>query len=220
MTDLSGADARHAEAMDRMYRFTRHVYDLTRKPYLLGRDRMIAALAVPEGGSVLEMGCGTGRNLIAVARRHPTARLYGFDISAEMLRTAKANIARAGLSHRIQIARGDATAFDAAEVFGLTSFDRVYFSYTLSMIPDWVAALCEGHRLTASGGRLGIVDFGEGRGLPAPFRAGLWRWLALFHVEPRLDLGAALQVLAGETGRPLSFEQPYRGYAQIGIVGS
>lgn len=220
MADLSGANDRQAEAMDRMYRFTRHVYDLTRKPYLLGRDRMIAGLAVPEGGTVLEMGCGTGRNLIAVAGRHPSARLYGFDISAEMLRTAKANIDRAGLAHRIRIARGDATAFDAGREFGIAAFDRVYFSYTLSMIPDWAAALCEGHRLTAPGGRLGVVDFGEGRGLPAPLRAGLWRWLALFHVEPRLDLGAALQVLAGETGRPLAFEQPYRGYAQIGFVGT
>ena len=29
-----------AEQMDRMYRYQRHIYDLTRKYYLLGRDRI------------------------------------------------------------------------------------------------------------------------------------------------------------------------------------
>src|SRR6185369_18061427 len=100
-----------ASAMDRMYRYTRHIYDLTRKPYLLGRDQLIAELDLEAGGSVLEMGCGTGRNLIAVARAYPEAELYGFDISEEMLKTAKAAVARAGLADRIHLRRGDATAF-------------------------------------------------------------------------------------------------------------
>src|SRR4051812_29340351 len=95
------AAASHATAMDRMYRHTRHIYDLTRKPYLLGRDRLIAELGLEAGGTVLEMGCGTGRNLIAVARAYPEAELYGFDISEEMLKTAKTSVSRAGLGDRI-----------------------------------------------------------------------------------------------------------------------
>ncbi|MEP4422552.1 MAG: methyltransferase domain-containing protein, partial [Nitratireductor sp.] len=71
----------HAALMDANYRFQRHVYDLTRKYYLLGRDRLVDALQVPAGGSVLELGCGTGRNLVRVARRYPHARLFGLDIS-------------------------------------------------------------------------------------------------------------------------------------------
>ena len=59
----------HATAMDRMYRQTRHIYDLTRTPYLLGRDRLIAELGLEAGGSVLEMGCGTGRNRLRVRAR-------------------------------------------------------------------------------------------------------------------------------------------------------
>ena len=62
---------RHADLMDGIYRHQRHIYDATRKFYLLGRDEMIEGLAVPSGGSVLEIGCGTGRNLIAAARRYP-----------------------------------------------------------------------------------------------------------------------------------------------------
>ena len=69
MTDAADAST----LMDRMYRHQRHIYDLTRKFYLLGRDRLIAALD-PAAGDVLEIGCGTGRNLILAARRYPNAR--------------------------------------------------------------------------------------------------------------------------------------------------
>ena len=64
----------HAALMDGVYRGQRHIYDLTRKYYLLGRDRMIDELQPPVGGHVLEIGCGTGRNLIAAARCWPGAQ--------------------------------------------------------------------------------------------------------------------------------------------------
>ena len=57
-----------AGLMDRMYRFQRHIYDATRKFYLLGRDGLVDRLQPPMDGSVLEIGCGTGRNLIRIAR--------------------------------------------------------------------------------------------------------------------------------------------------------
>ena len=64
----------HGARMDAIYRGQRHIYDITRKYYLLGRDRVIDDLAPPPGGSVLEVGCGTARNLITAARRWPDAR--------------------------------------------------------------------------------------------------------------------------------------------------
>ena len=69
-----------AVLMDRIYVWQTGIYDLTRKPYLLGRDRLIASLAPPVGGQVLEIGCGTGRNLVEAARRWPHANFHGFDI--------------------------------------------------------------------------------------------------------------------------------------------
>lgn len=204
-------------AMDRMYRLTRHVYDATRKPYLLGRDRLIDGLDVPPGGSVLEMGCGTGRNLIAAGRRHPGARLHGFDISSEMLKTARRNVERSGLD--IRLAEGDACSFDPEAAFGLARFDRVYFSYTLSMIPNWTVALAHGLSLVKEGGRLSVVDFGFCEGLGAPVRHLLHGWLSLFHVTPRADLEAETARLAQGSGRTLHFERPARGYAQLGVIG-
>ncbi len=74
--------------MDAMYRHQRHIYDLTRKFYLFGHDQLLASLPAPPGAAVLEMGCGTGRNLVKLARRAPAARLYGVDVSRVMLDTA------------------------------------------------------------------------------------------------------------------------------------
>ena len=131
----------HAGLMDEVYRGQRHIYDLTRKYYLLGRDRLIAEMDVPDGGTVLEIGCGTGRNLAQIAKKWPQARLYGLDISEEMLKSATLNLRRAGCVDRTELGQADASRFDAISLFGRARFDRIMFSYTLSMIPDWQGAL-------------------------------------------------------------------------------
>src|SRR5260221_5461295 len=82
------------EKMDRMYRFQRHFYDLSRKYYLFGRDRLLKKMNIQENETVLEVGCGTARNLFKLAVLHPNAQLFGFDASNEMLKTAEAH--RAG----------------------------------------------------------------------------------------------------------------------------
>jgi S-adenosylmethionine-diacylgycerolhomoserine-N-methlytransferase len=131
----------NSRLMDEIYQHQRHVYDLTRKYYLLGRDRLIDELVPPPGGRVLEIGCGTGRNLIRAAQKYPEALFYGIDISAEMLQTARTEIAKAGLSERIFIAQADAESFSGNALFRRDQFDRVFFSYSLSMIPNWEGAL-------------------------------------------------------------------------------
>jgi S-adenosylmethionine-diacylgycerolhomoserine-N-methlytransferase len=204
--------ADHAGHMDAIYRGQRHIYDLTRKYYLLGRDRLIDELAPPADGTVLEVGCGTARNLIQAAKAWPDARFFGLDISEAMLETARAKVAQAGLSHRIVLAQGDATAFDPAEMFGVRAFDRIMQSYTLSMIPDWTGAIGESATHLAPGGSLHIVDFGQQEGLPRWWRTLLFAWLAKFDVTPRESLQAALADVAGSRlGK--DFHPLYRGYA-------
>src|SRR5262245_896537 len=82
--EMNFASPDRAQAFDRMYRNQRHIYDLTRCYFLFGRDRLIRGLDPPSSGNVLEIGCGTARNLIQAARRYPAAVFYGFDISTEM----------------------------------------------------------------------------------------------------------------------------------------
>ncbi|MFA5988242.1 MAG: class I SAM-dependent methyltransferase [Sphingomonas sp.] len=206
--------------MDAIYQTQRHFYDLTRKYYLLGRDRLIRDLAPPAGGTVLEIGCGTGRNLITAAKAWPDARYFGIDISAAMLETARASVAKAGLSGKITLAQGDATAFDAEALFSTARFDRIFQSYTLSMIPDWQGALREGADKLAPGGRLDVVDFGQQEGLPRAFRAGLFAWLAKFDVSPRRELEEALHNIAAPRALTVQFAPLYKGYAWTGRLSA
>ncbi|MEZ5774556.1 MAG: class I SAM-dependent methyltransferase [Hyphomicrobiaceae bacterium] len=207
-----------ARAMDAIYRSQRHIYDLTRKYYLLGRDRLIAELDPPTGGHVLELGCGTGRNLVLAARRHTDAQLHGIDISQAMLETAAASIKRAGLDRRIRLAAGDASSVDTAAAFGLAHFERVFISYSLSMIPPWRETVGHALSLLAPRGSLHIVDFGDQAELPGWFRSGLRAWLAKFHVEPRADLRDVLAREAATRGLDLRFERLYRDYAQYAVL--
>ena len=71
----------HKLQMESIYSFQRHIYDVSRKHYLLGRDRLLHDLAPPKNGAVLELGCGTGRNLVIAANNHKSANFYGLDIS-------------------------------------------------------------------------------------------------------------------------------------------
>jgi S-adenosylmethionine-diacylgycerolhomoserine-N-methlytransferase len=213
MTDIAASD----ELMDRLYRRQRHVYDATRKYYLLGRDRLIRRLDPPAGSRVLEIGCGTARNLIVAARAYRDVNFFGIDISAEMLGTARRLVEREGLGADIRLARADATSFDPALLFGVPGFSRIFISYSLSMMPGWQAVLERSLAWLAPGGELHVVDFGGQERLPGWFRQALREWLRRFHVTPRDDLEAELTLLGLRTGALTIFERPFRGYAQYAI---
>jgi len=213
---VNGAPA--AVLMDRMYRHQRHIYDFSRKYYLLGRDRLIARLAPPSGGTVLEIGCGTGRNLIAAAHRYPAVHFHGLDVSTAMLTTAQHHIARRGLSSHIRVIQADACALDPAAHFGRTRFDRVFISYSLSMIPAWRDVVAGVPGLLAPHGQVHIVDFGDQDGLPPWLRRSLRRWLALFDVRPCDDLAGVLRTVATNAHLDVNIESLYRGYARYALM--
>ncbi len=189
----------HAGLMDRVYRRQRYVYDFTRKYYLFGRDRLIRDLSLPPGASLVEVGCGTARNLIAIAAAYPEARLYGLDASEAMLETARAAVRRAGLEHRIILVQGLAEYLTPAQ-FGVEGFENVLFSYSLSMIPDWRAALAAGSAALTPSGRLHVVDFGDLTGLGVLAERVMRAWLKLFHVTPRVEFLETLEQVAGKNG--------------------
>ena len=217
-SNLDRGSLAHAKSMDRIYGVQRHFYDVTRAYYLLGRDRMLEALKLEDGETALEIGCGTGRNLIGAAERYPQAKLFGFDISSEMLRSAESSIARAGLASSVTLGLADATQFDAKALFGQKQFDRVYFSYTLSMIPDWQTALEQAFLAVNPGGSLHVVDFGDCARLPRWFKKMLYTWLAQFHVTPRLALETAISELIGNEGGRVEVSRPFRSYSIIAKV--
>lgn len=200
----------HAALMDRVYRGQRHIYDFTRKYYLFGRDRLIRELDCRPGLALLELGCGTGRNLELIAKAWPGVHRHGLDISSEMLKNARKRLGAEG-----RLALGDATNFDAPALFGREGFDRVVLSYALSMIPDWQAALARAAAALAPGGSLHIVDFGDCEGLPGFLCGLLYGWLARFHVSPRGDLPGVAERLAMVHGLRLQVLRGPLGYYQV-----
>lgn len=211
-------DRVHEQRLDRNYRYQRHVYDLTREYYLLGRDTLISGLVPPEKGSILEIGCGTARNLIKAAEQYPYAHLLGIDLSRAMLETARQKLEGRGLGGRVHLAHADVTSFDPLMLFGRRSFDCIFFSYALSMIPPWQEALARSVDFLAPGGSLHVVDFGVGNGLPSVANAALRAWLARFHVTPRDGLEPYLHRLVAERRADLFVTLLYRGYTIYSVL--
>jgi S-adenosylmethionine-diacylgycerolhomoserine-N-methlytransferase len=206
------------ENMDRMYRLQRYFYDFTRKYYLLGRDGLLKDMDVRSGEHVLEVGCGTARNLIILARRHPEAHFFGIDASAAMLKTAQAKIEKAGVRNVIlKTALADGFSFD--NTFGLSEpFDQIFFSYSISMIPPWRESIDNALNNLKLGGTLYIVDFYDQKDLPSAFRKILIWWLERFHVQFWDDLLPYLKSLADAGHVALSLKPIYRCYSFIARV--
>jgi len=215
--------ADQAVAMDRMYRVTRHVYDVTRAYYLLGRDRLLDKVATSPSAATLEVGCGTARNLIRLARRPEPGELFGLDASHEMLETAAVSIERSGVERGgrkpIVLRQGLAEQLDAQRMFGREApFDTIYFSYCLSMVPTWPGAIEAALANLKPGGEMLIVDFWDQKDLPGWFAAGLKRWLSLFHVHYRPEVHEALTELGASGRADVTFESVANRYAYIATV--
>ncbi len=212
------APAGDAVRMDRHYKYQRFIYDSTRTHNLIGRKHLIRQLAPKPGQTVLEIGCGTAWNLAWTARSYPKAKLYGLDVSNAMLATARSSLKRKGLLERVTLGQGDATNFDARAVFGRNQFDRVFFSYALSMIPNWEMALDHACTFVAPGGELHIVDFGQCGGLPAGFKSALFAFLRHYDVTPRANMDAIVANVAAANGMTATVTRLHRGYTDYAVL--
>jgi len=207
-----------AAAMDRMYRYTRHVYDASRRFYLFGRDTLIREMDVRDGDAVVEIGCGTARNLIKLAKRYPNAHCFGIDAAHVMIETARKNIAKAGLSDRVTVRQGLAQNLSPAMFDRDEPFDVTYFSYSLSMIPPWKESVDAAVAATKPGRTVYSVDFWDQSGYPAWFRAILQKWLDLFHVHFHPELLEYLKTVAQQQGSELQLKPIGKQYAYIAAV--
>ena len=203
------------EKMDRMYRHQRYFYDLTRKYYLLGRDRLLREMKIADGENVLEIGCGTARNLIILAKKHGGAHFFGLDASAEMLKTARRKVDAKHLDNiTLKTALADEFSFD--ETFDLENkFDVCFFSYAISIIPPWQASIENALRNLKAGKSLYIVDFYDQKSLPVWFQKTLKNWLKQFHVKYPKELIPFLENLERQGFGRLKVTPLYRRYSLI-----
>lgn len=201
--------------MDRMYRYQRYFYDSTRKYYLFGRDKLIEQMDVQAGENVLEVGCGTGRNLVILAEKFPLTHFYGLDASTEMLKTAQAKVDAKNITN-ITLKTALADDFMHQETFGLDErFDSIFFSYSISMIPTWKESIANALHNLKPGRNIYIVDFYDQKDLPAWFRKILQVWLRQFHVQFWEDLMPHLRSLEKQGLITLNISSVFRRYSFI-----
>lgn len=153
----------HAQRLQAFYGPQAGRYDAFRERLLHGRRELVERLPLAAGASVVELGAGTGRNLAFFGGRLATfRRVYAVDLCPALLEVARR---RAAAHANVHVVEADAAAFrpDAP-------VDGVYFSYSLTMIPDWERALDNALAMLRPGGVLGCVDFYVSEADPAPGR--------------------------------------------------
>lgn len=159
--------------LERYYRLHAKIYDASRWSFLFGRDRLLRLVAAHcQPQNILEVGCGTGKNLARLRQLFPTARLTGLDLSEAMLAQARRKLRAAtpAVAWRHQ-------AYDRP-LQNDPPFDLLVFSYALSMFnPGWDQAIASAAADLAPGGLIAVVDFHTS---PYPL---LVQWLALNHVR-------------------------------------
>jgi S-adenosylmethionine-diacylgycerolhomoserine-N-methlytransferase len=167
------------------YRFHAAIYDATRWTFLLGRNAILKKIGLTRdfAGTLLEVGCGTGRNLRRLAQAYPALRLVGVDVSADMLE--RASKATDPYSRRVLLFEQPY----APDTFKLQEpVDVVLISYALTMFnPGWEMAIARALHDLKPGGRIAIVDFHD-----SPSSAFRW-WMGQNHVRMEAHLLPLLQ---------------------------
>ena len=174
----------------RWYRFLEEPFE--RRAQAVGLDLLHAQ----PGERILELGCGTGDALVALARAvGGTGHLTGLDLSPGMLGEASARLRRAGLAERAELLAGDACSIPSADA----SFDAVLMAFTLDLFdtPEIPRVLAECQRVLRPGGRIVVVSLS--RAAPVGWPTRLYerlhdRFPATLDcrpIHPGLALGAA-----------------------------
>ncbi len=148
-------------------------YDLVNRVISLGldhgwRERAVHALALDRGARVLDLATGTGDLAIAIATRHPDARVVGLDPSNGMLDVARRKRDAAALSERVELVGGDAQHLP----FEDATFDGSTIAFGIRNVPDRSRALREMRRVLRPGARAVVLELAEPEGVLGP----LARW--------------------------------------------
>jgi len=164
-----------ADSIRRYYDRAASTYDATRLPFLVGRQAGVDALGLQSGHRVLEIGAGTGYNIGPIVSAIGPGTLTLLDFSVGMLRRARRKSAS---SPQIRYVASDASRFRLR-----TQFDRILFSYSLSLMPDPLSVLRTACNHLTNKGIIVVVDFGPMPGW-GPVRKAVRWWLGNHSVVP------------------------------------
>ncbi len=146
----------HAERMENFYAGQAAGYDDFRRRLLRGREELWSSISLPKQELIwVDMGGGTGSNLDYLGSQiSQLSKVYVVDLAESLLGVATQRAAKAGWRN-VTVVHADATAFRPAEGYA----DVVTFSYSLTMIPNWMRALDHARDILRPGGEIGVVDF-------------------------------------------------------------
>lgn len=149
------------EHMQNYYKLQSKIYDATRWSFLFGRRRIIKQLPLAKDRSVkiLEVGCGTGYNLVQMAKAFPNAQLIGLDVSPDMTSLSQKNTT--AYSDRVNIIQAP---YSSDHQLFEGSVDLILFSYSLTMInPQWSELLLQAKKDLRTGGIIAVTDFHDSK---------------------------------------------------------
>ncbi len=156
----------HAARMESFYSGQAKGYDDFRKRLLQGRQELWDVIDKPEGGTWVDMGGGTGSNLEYFGDQiQQLKRIHVVDLSPSLLKMAEQRAKDNGWTN-VEVVEADATVYQPQG----ESADVVTFSYSLTMIPDWFAAIENALAMLRPGGLIGVVDFYVSRKFPGDGR--------------------------------------------------
>jgi SAM-dependent methyltransferase len=112
------------------------------------------AAALTRGGRVLDVACGGGRWLIAIARRFPATELVGVEFEPDSVARAIRHVTEAGLGDRIRI-----EPREIPEMPYRSEFDLVYIQDALHELADPIASLRTSWAAVQAGGRLVVLEW-------------------------------------------------------------
>jgi SAM-dependent methyltransferase len=132
---------------------------LTRQDIAVFFQEVLAAIPqlaaeLAGGGRVVDVHCGGGRWLVAMARRFPQIELVGVEFEADSVARARSAVADEGLSDRIEIREGKATDPGKSG-----EYDLAYFQYALHQLPDAAQVLAAAWAALRPGGRILVLDW-------------------------------------------------------------